>query len=185
MPPRLRPAAPLAGLLAALLALTLAAPAVAQTAATAYDRRASVNLLGIPFGIASAEYEQLASSELSFGASAGFDSDNTTWGEGKVRYYPSARAPRAFAIGASAGIAQLRAYTAEDCFIFCADASGPTATGPTFGVFLDYSWLIGRSRRFYIGTGLGAKRIFGLEDSAEYEFAQVHGTGRLQIGYAF
>ena len=159
----------------------------APASPAAFLQRASVVLLGMPFVVASLEYEAMSFPELSFGASAGFDSDNYAWGEGKVRYYPSARGPRGFAVGLSAGAARVRAVTDEDCFIFCDDASGPEATAATLGVFLDYSWLIGRTRRFYIGTGIGAKRAFGLDDSdtGAYQYPDVLGAGRLQIGYAF
>jgi hypothetical protein len=164
----------------------VAAAAGAQAPAT-YRQRASANLLGIPFGVASLEYEATSSPEVSFGASMGVDADSHAWAEGKVRYYPSARGPRGFAVGLSAGAARVRAFTEEDCVIFCSDASGPTATAATLGVFLDYSWLIGRSRRFYIGTGIGAKRAFGLDESETdaYRYSEVLGAGRLQIGYAF
>jgi len=174
-------------LIALVVSFGCATAAAAQAPAAVYRQRASANLLGIPFGVASLEYEAMSTSELTFGASAGVDADNQAWAEGKVRYYPSARAPRGFAVGMSAGAARVRAFTEEDCVIFCSDASGPTATGATVGVFLDYSWLIGRSRRFYIGTGIGAKRAFGLDDSESgaYQYPEVLGAGRLQIGYAF
>ncbi len=169
----------------ALIVTCSSAAAGAQGVPSRYLHRASVNFLGIPFGIASAEYERMTTDELSLGASAGVDSDNYAWAEGKLRYYPSARGPRGFAIGASAGAARVKSYTEDDCFIFCSDASGPSGTGATVGVFLDYSWLLGRSRRFYVGTGLGLKRVFGLGDAPGQTFPDVLGASRLQVGYAF
>jgi hypothetical protein len=169
----------------ALTATCSAAAAGAQDLPSRYLHRASVNFLGIPFGIASAEYEGMTSDEVSLGAGAGVDTDNYAWGEGKLRYYPGARAPRGFAIGMSAGAARVNSYTEDDCFIFCSDASGPSGTGATVGVFLDYSWLLGRSRRFYVGTGLGLKRVFGLDDAPGQSYPEVLGASRLQVGYAF
>ena len=179
----------LAPLAAALL--LGAAPLRAQpTAEAPPTQRASVNLLGIPFGLVSGEYERFATEEVSLGAAAGIDENSESWLEAKARYYPGARGPRGFAVGMSVGLARLRAFTDGDCFIVCADASGPMGTGVTIGAVLDYQWLLGRRERFYLGTGVGAKRVLGLGDETPTETAvesyrKVLPSFRLQTGFAF
>ena len=181
-----------------LLALALAALAPALPAQLSAPlatplpfppNRASVNLLGIPFGIASAEYERFTTEEISFGAAAGIDENAEKWLEGKVRYYPSGRGARGLAVGVSAGVAQIRAYTNEDCFVVCGEAEGPLGTGFTVGAVLDYSWLLGRRERFYVGTGIGAKRVFGLSEEETVEgletYREVLPSFRLQTGFVF
>lgn len=186
MPPRR------ARTLALLAAVSLgAAPLPAQQPAEApLTQRASVNLLGIPFGLVSGEYERFATEEVSLGAAAGIDENSESWLEAKARYYPGARGPRGFAVGMSVGVARLRAFTDGDCFIVCADASGPFATGVTIGAVLDYQWLLGRRQRFYLGTGVGAKRVLGLRDeprvdAPSVDYRQVLPSFRLQTGFAF
>jgi hypothetical protein len=73
-----------------------------------------------------------------------------------VRYYPSARALRGFAIGALVGMARAQPTdcVSDDSTGACV-YDGASATGAAVGVFLDYSWLLGRSDRFYVGTGSG------------------------------
>lgn len=180
----------------AVVALAAAAPALrAQLNAPLAaplpfpPNRASVNLLGIPFGIGSAEYERFTTEEVSFGAAAGVDENAEKWLEGKVRYYPGGRGARGLAVGMSAGLAQIRAFTNDDCFIVCAEANGPLDTGFTVGAVLDYSWLLGRRERFYVGTGIGAKRVFGLSDEETPEgmesYREVLPSFRLQTGLVF
>ena len=57
-------------------------------------------------------------------------------------------------------------------------------TYPSIGVYVDYNWLLGKNNRFYVGTGVGAKRILG--DRDEFDDAPfVYGTARFLIGVAF
>lgn len=151
--------------------------------------RASINLLGIPLGTVSGEYERFATQEISFGASAGIDQNSESSIEGKARYYPSARGARGLAVGLSAGMARIRPND-EWCAGLCDDQDGPLATGFTFGAVLDYSWLLGRRERFYVGTGIGAKRIFGIDDAVEVDgfsrdYPDVLPSFRLQTGFVF
>lgn len=150
--------------------------------------RASINLLGIPFGIVSGEYERFATEEISFGASAAIDEVSQSAIEAKARYYPGARGAQGFAVGLTAGVARVRPDN-EWCVGFCDDENGPLATGFTLGAILDYSWLLGRRERFYVGTGIGAKRVFGIDDPPESEFVReypkVLPSFRLQTGFVF
>ena len=179
-----------------LLALALSTGAAATARAQAptsllyYPQRASINLLGIPFGYVSGEYEAFTTEEISLGGAAGIDTDSESWLEAKVRYYPSAAGPRGIAVGLSAGLARQRAYTNDDCDFVCTDAEGPLDGGFTLGAFVDYSWLVGRRERFYIGTGVGAKRVFGLEDGTSddgfiEDYRKVLPILRFQTGLVF
>ena len=118
------------------------------------------------------------------GAAAGyfdFEDDQQAWADVKLRYYPSARAPRGFAVGLLVGVVRYDRPDDGDPL-----ATTEPRTGPTAGVVLDYSWLLGRSRRFYVGTGLGAKRVFAIsDDDPDDNYPEVLGAVRIQIGYAF
>ena len=91
-------------------------------------------------------------------------------------------------MGLTAGVARVRPDN-EWCVGFCDDENGPLATGFTLGAILDYSWLLGRRERFYVGTGIGAKRVFGIDDPPESEFVReypkVLPSFRLQTGFVF
>ena len=179
--------------LAVVLGLACSASALPAQAPdrSATDQRASANLLGIPFGVVSAEYEQMITRELSLGAGAGIDNSAHSWGEAKVRYYPGAEGPDGFSVGVTAGADRLRGFTGNDCIVICADGSGPKETAFTLGVVLDYGWLIGRTQRFYVGTGVGAKRVYGLQDEQDAnsgfitDYPKVLPVVRFQIGYTF
>ena len=57
---------------------------------------------------------------------------------------------------------------------------------PTFGVILDYNWMLGAQRRFVVGTGVGAKRILASsEDRERVGLDRAQFTGRFTIGIAF
>jgi hypothetical protein len=176
----------IAAALAALALATTAAPAQSTPTPQPVTQRASIALLGIPFGLLSGEYERMTSSEISVGAAAGyvdFDDDTQAWGDVKLRYYPNARGPRGFAIGALVGFARVESDEFTCDAFTCDDTDESTAAGATAGVFLDYAWLLGRSKRFYVGTGVGAKRVFGLDDDRDYP--EILSASRLQIGFAF
>jgi hypothetical protein len=174
--------------LAVLLGLVLGAtPLLAQ----GEHQRASANLLGIPFGVVSAEYEYMATRELSWGLGAGIDNNTHSWAEAKIRFYPGARGPDGLAVGMTAGVDRLRAFTGNDCLVICTEGSGPKGTAFTLGVLLDYGWLIGPTERFYVGTGVGAKRVYGLDDERDTDggfitdYPKVLPVIRFQIGYTF
>jgi hypothetical protein len=57
-------------------------------------------------------------------------------------------------------------------------------TSPSIGVYVDYNWLLGKSNRFFVGTGVGAKRILGERDDFD-DAPFVYGTARFLIGVAF
>ena len=64
------------------------------------------------------------------------------------RYYPQGAALTGFYVGGRTGYHRASDY----------DDSG-SAFG--LGIDIGYSWLLGESRSFYVGLGLGASRLFG------------------------
>jgi len=173
---------------AALLVALTAAPLAAQSAASPapLQRRnvLSINPLGIPFEYVSAEYEGMVVGAFTLGGNVSYFAPggvSYTSFELKGRLYPNEEGPKGFSVGMGLGVA--RVSEDQSC------ANGPcddrTATRPTIHVFTDYNWLLGRSGRFYLGTGVGAKRIFGIRDSDYNDVLNVYPTFRFQIGTNF
>jgi hypothetical protein len=142
----------------------------------------AINPLGIPFEIVSIEVEQAMQGAFSVGANFSYfsPSDYTRSSfEVKGRLYPNEEAPRAFGVGLGLGVVNTREHINESGVDRLLDK-----TSPSIAVYADYNWLLGRSQRFYVGTGLGAKRILG--DSDDFDEAPfVYGTARFLIGVAF
>ena len=180
----------------ALLALATAALASQASAQGPFEgerppatQALSVNPLYLPFGGFVFEYEAAVAPGMTLGVGAAYydlvggDDDTYSSAEVKLRFYPNERGPRGFSIGVSVGVGRT---TEEGC---CtpegAEFDGETATGATTGVILDYNWLLGRSRRFFVGTGIGAKRLFGDLGEGDFLDIEVLPTARLQVGAAF
>jgi hypothetical protein len=174
-----------------LLGVTLCAtPANAQTV----DIPVQSNVLAInPFGFLfqwyNIEYERAFSSTASWSVGVGKinigdddddeEFDNTS-ADVRLRYYPSAEAPTKFSAGISFGYAHVNEH----------DRTGTTPVEREFdalsvGLDLGYSWLLGRTRQFFIGTGVGAKRLFPIGGNDDEEETYGYPTFRLSIGYAF
>ena len=182
------------------LGLTLPGVARAQGADAGeqpYQMTLSVNPIALPFGLFSAEFERAMASGFTFGAGGSYfdgevlDDDEFEGGDGrdawvqaKLKYYPGETALKGFAVGLTLGY-----QSAEDVVESYAPSGVVTSAtvsegAATVGVVLDYNWLIGRRRRFLVGTGIGARRV--LKDvNYESPLAQVYPDGRLQIGFAF
>ena len=185
-------ALPLRRALAALAVMLLALPAAAQAQAGADAKNVlSVNPFGIVFSIISAEYERALNPNVSLGISTtwwDFDEDDDTGditdeftytsADAKLRYYPSS-VLRGFSVGVLGGITKV---TGTDCEFggTCEDTS---ETVPSAGVGLDYSWRLGAAEKFYIGLGVGAKRIFIDED--DFDGTVAYPFARFNIGWAF
>jgi hypothetical protein len=142
----------------------------------------AINPLGIPFEVVSIEVEQAIQGAFSVGANFSyFSPDDYTRSsfELKGHLYPNEEAPRAFGVALGLGLVNTREHVNEDDVRTLIDK-----TYPSIAVYADYNWLLGRSERFYVGTGLGAKRILG--DSDPFDDAPfVYGTARFLIGVAF
>lgn len=93
------------------------------------------------------------------------------------RYYPGEINPRGFSVGASLGYLD----QGRDRDVVGEPSAGK---GLAIGFIGGYNWLLGKSERLAIATGLGAKRLFVSED--KYPEAQVAAiTGRLGVGLSF
>ena len=101
-------------------------------------------------------------------------------GDLKFRYYPEGNPFQGFSFGGSVGVTHLGATTNSS-----GTTSSGSATGPSIGVMLDYNWLLGAEKAFYIGLGLGAKTLF-ISDKSVADQATLHyPTMRLSVGWAF
>jgi hypothetical protein len=173
------------GVLAVSLALGSAAagrPAAAQSpTAVGYRNVFSINPLGIPFEYIAIEYERMVSPMTSLGFTGSYfgaewlDGSYAT-GEAKLRFYPNEEGPKGFSLGLAAGITRV----SEDVF----DADDRVETRPTAAVLIDYNWILGKSKRIVVGTGLGAKRIFGVGDDFN-DLAVAYPTARFLVGIRY
>jgi hypothetical protein len=102
---------------------------------------------------------------------------NVTTGMIGARYYPTA-AFRGFSAAGHLGGIQI---DAEE-----------SVSGGLFHIELAYSWLLGEAQRFYVGTGVGAMRVFASgtirdpeDEDFDWDLAIPIPSARLQIGYRF
>lgn len=110
---------------------------------------------------------------------SGRDRFNTV--QAKLKYYPNEVALRGFSVGVTLGVVSARTE-AEEGFFF--EEPERSESGATYGVVLDYNWLIGRQRRFLVGAGFGVRRVLP-RVSSNGPLEQVLPDGRLTIGWAF
>ena len=156
-------------------------PATSQTAASR-SRVFSINPLGIPFEVVSIEFENALTNAFTIAGNFSYfspeDFTRTSF-EVKGRLYPNEFAPRGFAVALGLGGVNTRENIEFETGTTLRDK-----TSPSIAVYVDYNWLLGRSDRFFVGTGVGAKRILG--DADEFDDAPfVYGTARFLIGVAF
>jgi hypothetical protein len=139
------------------------------------------NPLGVPANVFTLELENAVTSGITVGAVGSyidFDKSRYATADFKVRYYPGEVVLRGFAVGLSAGATRYSHVLS--------DGVRQSLSAPTAGILLDYNWLLGRSERFLVGTGIGAKRILASESErqrAHVDYATV--TTRLILGFAF
>jgi hypothetical protein len=153
-------------------------PGSTQTRRNAF----AINPLGIPFEVVSIEFESALHDAFTLaGNFSYFSPDDYTRSsfEVKGRLYPNERAPQGFSVGFGIGGVNTR----ETISVNGVDERRDN-TAPAIGVYVDFNWLLGRSNRFLVGTGVGAKRI--LADREDFDSApRVYGTARFLIGVAF
>lgn len=171
-------------LTALLLACAVPIGAGAQT-----ERKTSiaVNPLALVFEIFTGEIERALGSSASVGVSASYwDTDDGVFSDvayfstdAKFRLYMGERALRGFSVGLVAGYTKLTGTLSRD--------NGTTtegATAFTAGAILDYNFVMGRGDKYLAGVGIGAKRLFGVDD-VDSGITTVYPTGRLSIGFLF
>jgi len=176
--------------LATLSALAFGGSAGAQQAAG--PRSAiSINPIGLIFTVISAEFEHALAPSYSVGVSASqwsfdegdeFSSAEVSYfsTDAKLRYYPSATALRGFALGGTAGFTRLGGSFENES----GEETG-SANALSLGVLVDYNWLLGANNNFFVGTGIGAKRLFVTGIAEEEGLALAYPTLRISVGYAF
>ena len=167
---------------AALAAVSSTARAQAPHA---YRTLVSINPLGLPFEIYTGEVEQKISNIVTIGGAfshigAFSDASYTTF-EGKLRVYPNEEAFKGFSIGIGAGVSRLTGLTTCDI----GDCRTDSRSGPSISVLADYNWLLGKSKRVLVGTGIGAKRVFVSDDDIFQDLNVAYPTVRFQIGMIF
>ncbi len=141
-----------------------------------------VNPFGLVFNALSGEYEHVTTRRSSVGVGGTyFSQDDFTYAtlEVKARYYPSEHAPDGFSVGLTAGVTRQSDNNTTYCFDVCLKTR---SNRPTVGFELDYNWVLGPTRRFVVGTGIGAKRFFGDNNSGGIDGIP---TARVAIGVAF
>lgn len=181
-------------MLAALaLPATLAAQAVPQPAGVAIptpkNQVLSVQPINVVLTIYTAEYERKMGNATTLGFGGTYwndsgDGDDLTYASAdvKLRYYPNAKVFQGFSFGVQGGVTHLSETLTSD-FTGGTEEKN-SATGPSFGVALDYGWLLGATRSFYVGLGVGAKAVF--IDENDFNDATVrYPTARVSVGYAF
>lgn len=181
---------------AAAAALVLcSAPARAQTVvvpdtAARYMNVLSANPLGLLFGYYNGEYERAISTTSTVGLAGAYfsvDDDELAVVEAKFRYYPQARPFAGFSVGGSVGYGQISDGTDEFSAVVdsrTVQQESETSSAFLVGIELDYNWLVGRDRRFFIGTGIGARRLLGSD--VDSDTPVVIPTLRLvNVGFAF
>jgi hypothetical protein len=175
---------------AAAAGLLCAAPALAQDAPAApapapYRTLVTANPIGLLADYYNVEVERALSTvtsvSLAFERSTA-DDDNVTAGDVRFRYYPQARVFSGIALGASIGYGKFNEDLDDGEFEPGDDDD--SMEGPTIGLEVDYSWLLGRDRRLYVGLGLGARRLLsGGDDDGDPTL--VPGGRYFAIGYTF
>jgi hypothetical protein len=154
-----------------------------------YRQSFTLNPFGIPWGFINAEFERVIGAGATVGLAGSYiewdgEDDRVSSAEAKFRYYPAENGLRGFSIGLAGGYTRVE----DNGSVFGGDRD--VLEGPSLGVTVDYNWLLGKRRRFVVGLGLGAKRIFG-EDRPDRDGLddlidrRAYPTGRFVVGLAF
>jgi hypothetical protein len=187
---------PLALAAASLLGAAVhARPLAAQSAPDVRRQAIAVNLLGIPFGWVTGEYERAVGAGATLGVGGSYiqpgdEDDNLSSIDAKLRYYPSERGLRGFSVGLTAGYVRIEEQGVTFAPGGAISSHSRVTDGPTIGVTADYNWLIGTRRRVLVGLGAGGKRIFaGKQNDDGFDFdlsdLRAYPTLRFVVGLAF
>lgn len=163
-----------------LAALTAASAdrVLAQEPTQQYDQAISANPFGLLLEWFNAEYERVIGETVTTGLGGSYISgsdDRYVNGDVFLRYYPQGQPLQGWAFGAKAGLTSVRGLL---------DGTSETDTYFGFGFDVNHSWLLGANDNFYVGVGLGLKRLFGLGDR-DVDLAFFPTVRLVNIGFAF
>jgi hypothetical protein len=149
-----------------------------------YQNVISANPFGLLLEFFNAEYERKVGQTTSAGIGGSFfsdseDDDDFRYINGDVffRYYPQGEVFNGWAFGAKVGLTSVRENLAW------AD-SRDAGTFFGFGFDVNRSWLLGANDNFYVGLGLGLKRLFGTSGEA-FDLQYVPTFRIVNVGFAF
>lgn len=148
----------------------VSSPVQGQTTTAGYQHAISANPFGLLLEFFNAEYERVASTSATVGFGGSFfDAADDTYVNVDAfwRFYPQGRPLDGWAFGAKVG------FTRVD-----------GATYPGFGFDVNRSWLLGASENFYVGMGLGLKRLLRTGD-ADFDVRFVPTLRLINVGFAF
>ena len=168
-----------------IISAVIAGAAHAQAPLSGKSSVLSIQPVSSMLTVYTGEYELALSRSATVGVGAtkfgGGDiggSFNYLSGDLKLRYYPDGRAFQGFSFGGSVGMTRVSASSDN------LQDEG-SVTKPSIGIMLDYGWLLGASKSFYVGMGVGAKALFLHGNEFEEDFTARYPTARLSVGLAF
>lgn len=153
------------------LMIGTATPIEAQQAVRPPQQAVSANPFGLLLELFNAEYERKVSDSTTAGVGGSFFSksgDDYVNADLFYRYYPSGTPLDGWAFGVKAGVTKV------------------TDTGSFFGFGFDtnWSWLLGKNDNFYVGAGVGLKRLFGTSDE-HFDLKFIPTVRIINVGVAF
>jgi hypothetical protein len=169
MEPGFRRAAPLIVLL--LMAGSVCPLQAQQIASPSPQNVISANPFGLLLEFFNAEYERVVTMSSTAGVGGSTYSsggDRYVNADAFWRFYPAARPLDGWAFGAKAGITSV---TGHGTFI-------------GYGFDANRSWLLGANDNFYVGIGLGLKRLLGAS-SEDFDLRFIPTIRIVNIGFAF
>lgn len=169
------------GLFAAIAAAVVLLPAASASAQAplGIDRPrhngiVTVNPLAVLAGAANGDVEINFTSGFTGGLGGTYWPDEYTSLDLTFRYYPGEVNPHGFWIGTSVGTVN---WDPDN-------ESGEHTKGATIGFHVGHNWVLGRSERLVIATGLGAKRVFASRDRYPNR-QELLPSGRFGVGITF
>lgn len=142
-----------------------------------YKNVVSVNPFGLLLTWFNAEYERVAGESITIGVGGStFEAENDLGEDERYtnadvffRYYPSGRPLDGWAFGAKVGVTDV--------------VDQGTYAG--FGFDVNRSWLLGKRNNFYVGVGLGLKRLIGVPAEDDLALEYIPTFRIINIGFAF
>jgi hypothetical protein len=167
------------------IAAAAATPSLASAQASAKSTVLSIQPIDAMLTVYAGEAEIAMSRSVTLGVGGTYWGPDITDGDFryvsgdlKLRYYPDSRPFQGFSFGGSVGVTHIKATDSTS-------QSSGSASGPSIGVMLDYNWLVGAQKAFYVGLGAGAKRVFISDKDVSDNATLIYPTLRISVGWAF